>query len=134
MAARHPDMTASVNHSWHTPLLTRPIGINIETKRTGDGWDTAVVQLGIWVAAQFVKLEQLIHDFDADPNQIPFLPIVVVQGHEWYFLAASRGDFGQTVRPSFPLFCSSVVVENYCIDLSDFLPFFRPETAPPSLP
>ncbi|KAI9755117.1 MAG: hypothetical protein M1815_005209 [Lichina confinis] len=96
MAARHPDMTASVNHSWHTPLLTRPIGINIETKRTGDGWDTAVVQLGIWVAAQFVKLEQLIHDFDADPNQIPFLPIVVVQGHEWYFLAASRGDFGQT--------------------------------------
>lgn len=96
MAARHPDETASVNHSWHAPLRTGPISVNIVTKLTGEGWDTAVVQLGTWVAAHFTKLEHLIHDFDGDADQMPFLPLIIVQGHDWYFLAASRGKYGQT--------------------------------------
>ena len=102
MAARHPDETASVNHSWHAPLRTGPISVNIVTKLTGEGWDTAVVQLGTWVAAHFTKLEHLIHDFDGDADQMPFLPLIIVQGHDWYFLAASRGKYGQTVRFFFP--------------------------------
>lgn len=97
MAARNPDWVPSVNHTWHTPLQTRPISVNIETKRTGEGWDTALVQSAVWVAAQFTKLEQLIKEVDGDVKTIPFLPIIVIQGHDWYFLAASRGECGGTV-------------------------------------
>lgn len=100
MATRNPNPNdiPSVNHTWHAPLQTRPISVNIETKRTGEGWDTAMVQSAIWVAAQFAKLEQLVTDLDGDVETIPFLPIIVIQGHDWYFLAASRGENGETVR------------------------------------
>ncbi|KAI9783479.1 MAG: hypothetical protein M1816_001361 [Peltula sp. TS41687] len=97
MAARRPYETSSVNQTWHSPLLTRPIGVNIETKRSGEGWDSALVQSGIWLAAQFARLEQLVQSF-GDLDSIPFLPVIIIQGHDWHFLAASRGENGQTVK------------------------------------
>jgi hypothetical protein len=110
MAARQPpDVTPSVNHTWHDPLLTRPISVSVETKRTGEGWDTAVMQSGVWVAAHLTKLQQMVAAADVDDDdggnsadadgalQLPTLPLLVAQGHNWYFLAASRGDVGQTV-------------------------------------
>ena len=97
LAARKPYDVTSVNHTWHAPLITRPISVNIETKRSGEGWSAAAMQLGIWVGAQFSKLEQLVNDIGQGIQMIPFLPLIVVQGHDWYFLAASQGENGQTV-------------------------------------
>ena len=99
MAARHPNETPSVNQTWHVPLQIRPITVNIETKRTGEGWDAAMLQSGVWVAAQLIKLKQLATEVNGDFDSIPALPLLVVQGHDWYFLAASPGRAGQTVCP-----------------------------------
>jgi hypothetical protein len=117
MAARQPpDVTPSVNHTWHDPLLTRPISVSVETKRTGEGWDTAMMQSGVWVAAHLTKLQQMVaavaddDDDDGDGTEpetalpLPTLPLLVAQGHNWYFLAASRDDDGQTVRWCLPFF------------------------------
>jgi hypothetical protein len=99
ITSRYPSLGSptSVNQTIHTPLQMRPIAVNIETKRTGEGWDAALLQVGVWVAAQFVKLEQLVTLQEKDVNDIPWLPVVIVQGHDWWFLAASRGEFGETV-------------------------------------
>lgn len=98
MAARDPNELPSVNQTWYPPLLTRPIGVNIVTTRSGEGWDSALLQSGIWLAAQFARLERLVGSLDGDLDTIPFLPVIVIQGHDWHFLAASRGQNGQTVR------------------------------------
>lgn len=107
----------SVNHTLHEPLCWRPIAVSIETKHTGQNWDDAMVQVGIWTAAQFTKLEQLIKEtneisgkhrnLQEEPEgQLPFLPIIIVQGHDWNFLTAVRSPDRQTVRfPSLPSPC-----------------------------
>jgi hypothetical protein len=104
----------SANHTSYAPLRSRPIGISIETKLTGEKWEDAMIQIEIWAAAHFTKLEELVRDAarnndlskaeaeededssgeggaeDYSPATLPFLPFVVVQGHDWNFLAATR--------------------------------------------
>jgi hypothetical protein len=174
-----PSEFESINHTNYTPLLQRPIGVNIEVKRAGGDIDKAEVQCAVWVAAQFNRLEKLVagvreaqslewqavqlqlqeqepppppplsphlpqrvgemslgtttsasgsttiardasattpastcsapssatgvstHNTDngpaAAPAMIPFLPLIIVQGHEWHFLAATRSVTGRTV-------------------------------------
>ena len=102
----------SVNHTFHEPLCSSPIGVSIETKHTGQNWNDAMMQVGVWVAAQFARMEQLVSeaneisekakDVRDDPkNQLPFLPIIIIQGHDWHFLAAIRDPGKQTVRVRF---------------------------------
>lgn len=98
----------SVNNTLHEPLRCCPIGVSIETKLTGENWDEAMAQVGIWTAAQFNKLEELIAEADKISDQqgfsrdksepsLPFLPIIIVQGHDWHFLVAVRNPGQQTV-------------------------------------
>jgi len=81
IAAHHPLDTASVNHTYHAPLRTKPVSVNIETKLTGQHWNSAVVQLGIWMAARFKKLGQIVAEANGDLASLPFLPAIVIQGH-----------------------------------------------------
>jgi hypothetical protein len=83
LAARDPFITASWNHTYFPPLQKRPLAMSIGTKLTGRDWATAKIQMSIWMAAQLNKLEQLIaHDGGGLPG-LPFLPVIVTQGHEW---------------------------------------------------
>ncbi|KAI1559824.1 hypothetical protein PtrEW13061_012355, partial [Pyrenophora tritici-repentis] len=90
LAARDPFTTASWNHTCYPPLQKRPLAMSIETKLTGRDWDTAKIQMSIWVTAQLNKLEQLVAQDGGGLPGLPFLPVIVTQGHEWYFLAATR--------------------------------------------
>lgn len=78
--------------------------MSIETKLTGQNWDQAMLQVGIWAAAQFTKLEQLVTETneisgkDEVVRELPFLPLIIIQGHDWNFLAAIRDPGKQTVR------------------------------------
>lgn len=96
LAARDPFTTAAWNHTRYAPLQKRPIAISIETKLTGRDWDTAKIQMSIWVASQLNKLEDLVAHVGGGLPGLPFLPVIVIQGHEWYFLAATR-IHGETV-------------------------------------
>ncbi|KAI2481043.1 hypothetical protein Ptr902_08069 [Pyrenophora tritici-repentis] len=90
LTARDPFTTASWNHTCYPPLQKRPLAMSIETKLTGRDWDTAKIQMSIWVTAQLNKLEQLVAQDGGGLPGLPFLPVIVTQGHEWYFLAATR--------------------------------------------
>jgi len=109
-AAKNPDTPFSINHTYHAPLRSQPIAVNIETKLTGTGWDVANVQVGVWVAAQFTRIEQLMLAANGDSTNLSAIPIIIIQGHNWNFLAATRNPdrktyvwstvmFGTTLNP-----------------------------------
>ncbi|KAK2022580.1 hypothetical protein LX32DRAFT_573375 [Colletotrichum zoysiae] len=92
----------SINHTEYPALLHKPIGIAIETKLTGADWETAKVQIGIWLAAQWNRLDNLVwsrgigveHASPATAAGLVFLPAVITQGHEWSFVALTRDRDG----------------------------------------
>jgi hypothetical protein len=192
----------SINYTEHRPLLERPISVNMEVKLTGEDFNNAELQSGIWATAQFSRLEALLADvrtaqnserqeqqeqllllqqapalmpptppalplapqvqqrtgdmslgtaaavepatvadppaaaatpttapsdattlfsmaaaaadaptfatsssapgfldrYSDAPSMIPFLPLVIIQGHDWHFLAATQNSNGGTVR------------------------------------
>ncbi|KAK7408302.1 hypothetical protein QQX98_009504 [Neonectria punicea] len=87
----------SVNHTAFTPLSQHPISISIETKRHGGDGRRADVQLAAWQAAQWSFLESQAGD---KVNELAFLPGIIVQGHEWKFVATTRRDRKTTLWSS----------------------------------
>lgn len=92
----------SINHTEYAALLHKPIGIAIETKLTGADWETARTQVGIWLAAQWNRLDDLVwsrgigveHTSPAVAAGLVFLPAVIIQGHQWSFVAFTRDRDG----------------------------------------
>ncbi|KAK5651501.1 hypothetical protein OQA88_11955 [Cercophora sp. LCS_1] len=94
----------SVNHTDHAALQSRPIAISIETKRTGQSDEEAALQIGTWQAAQWNLLTHLVNlcrqrDLEDNSNDdrwtteqpsLPFLPAVIIHGHEWRLAATTR--------------------------------------------
>ncbi|KAJ4129610.1 hypothetical protein NW754_003892 [Fusarium falciforme] len=59
-----------------------PVAMSIATKRHGENWDTAVLQLGTWHSAQWRSL-----DWGRSKRvSIDFLPGIIIQGHDWLFV------------------------------------------------
>ena len=109
LAARDPFTKVSWNHTCYPPLQKRPVAMSIETKLTGMDWETVKMQLSIWVTAQLNKLEELVAQGGGELPGLPFFPVIVIQGHEWYFLAVTRNK-SETVCLSLPI--SSAVSHN----------------------
>ena len=79
----------SVNHADFEPLCYHPIFLSIETKRfDGGGQAKADLQLGAWLAAQANILQSLVKSTQG-MRELPFLPGIVVQGHEWKLVIAT---------------------------------------------
>ncbi|GAP82355.1 putative methyltransferase type 11 [Rosellinia necatrix] len=82
-----------INHTDYNALRRRPIVLSVESKKPGEGFRKAHLQLGVWQAAQWTfLLDQLPSKSKSkdDGNVIPFLPGVIIQGHDWYFTASTR--------------------------------------------
>ena len=95
----------SVTQTMYEPLRYSPIAINIETKKDVK-MDEALRSLSIWTSAQITKTRDLLVKAGRPDVSIPPLPILVVQGHQWYFAVMedkiADGNEGYTVRASFP--------------------------------
>ncbi|GKU11752.1 unnamed protein product, partial [Fusarium langsethiae] len=92
------------NHTNLLPLSDRPIAVSIETKKTGEGWDNARLQMEVWMAAhwQFLRKVLQLHRLAAgavssleqtagfnsyETRKLPeFLPGIIIQGHDWYLI------------------------------------------------
>lgn len=77
-----------VAHVQLTDERDTPLAISIETKnpKSTGGGVAGPAQLGTWVRAHFRHLESLPR---ADPDNLPMLPIIFVNGADW------RVDFAQ---------------------------------------
>ncbi|RKK62658.1 hypothetical protein BFJ69_g16985 [Fusarium oxysporum] len=92
-----------------SPLSDNPIAISIETKKTGEGWENAKLQMEIWMAAHWQFLRKLLDlrqraanesssmkqaEGVIAPNsvadkvwQLPkFMPGIIIQGHDWHLI------------------------------------------------
>ncbi|SCO88953.1 uncharacterized protein FRV6_13081 [Fusarium oxysporum] len=90
-----------------SPLCDKPIAISIETKKTGEDWEKAKLQMEVWMAAHWQFLRNLIKlrqraakelssirqaegDLTSNPEktwQLPdFMPGIIVQGDDWHLI------------------------------------------------
>ncbi|GJC88133.1 hypothetical protein ColLi_10971 [Colletotrichum liriopes] len=107
----------SINHTDSGSLFKDPIAISIETKRHGENWDEAMLQMGTWHAAQLRSIAWtpkrkplptlalgysavVGHGTTSGPPsaKIEFVPGIIIQGHTWKFVATVRGREGE--RPT----------------------------------
>jgi hypothetical protein len=88
------DFSPSINHTKAEYVRFKPIVISLETKRPGTDEDTAIVQLGVWTASLFERLQEL-----SGSEDLPILPQILIQGNDWRLKVASFSE-GSVVRPS----------------------------------
>ncbi|KAG5802933.1 hypothetical protein H9Q74_011247 [Fusarium xylarioides] len=84
------------NHTNLAPLCDNPIAVSIETKKTGEGWENAKLQMEVWMAAHWQFLRQLLslRQRSQEPtttnektwNLPDFIPGIIIQGHHWHLI------------------------------------------------
>ncbi|KAI1022145.1 hypothetical protein LB504_007505 [Fusarium proliferatum] len=84
------------NHTNLAPLSDNPIAVSIETKKTGEGWENARLQMEVWMAAhwqflrQLVSLRQRAQELTTANqktwNLPDFIPGIIIQGHDWHLI------------------------------------------------
>ncbi|GKU10898.1 unnamed protein product [Fusarium langsethiae] len=88
-------------------LYKSPFGLSIETKRYGGDLRRADVQTAAWHAAQWTYLKSQAGDA---VDELPFLPGIIVQGHEWKFVATTRKNNETILWSSFQFGTSQTAV------------------------
>ena len=89
-----------LNQTDYGPVRYNPIALSIETKLTGEGGVTALVQLSTWASAQVMQLRKLLCWAGSDANPtIPPLPLLTIQGYTWsmYYLEDDQERGGATL-------------------------------------
>lgn len=92
----------SINHTDWASLRKHPIAISIETKRQGEQYDAALLQIATWHSALWRSLRWGRHeDATSSLPTIEFLSGLIIQGHDWQFLPSILGEDGvsKVVRP-----------------------------------
>jgi hypothetical protein len=88
-----PEDDQNINQTRSAPVKYRPITVNIEVKVPGQGKNEAMVQLAVWAAAQFEKLNTL------TGKLVPIgIPLVSVEGHDWRLYHIYQIEDGDTLR------------------------------------
>ncbi|KAH6952511.1 hypothetical protein BKA56DRAFT_504853 [Ilyonectria sp. MPI-CAGE-AT-0026] len=111
----------SINVTSEISLLKNPLAIPIETKRSGEGGDDAALQVTTWLEAQLEFLHRLIRrclprDGDTPTlNDIGFLPGLIIQGHTWNFVAATRQGYETVIWSKMIIGATSDIVGIYQI-------------------
>ncbi|RKK79605.1 hypothetical protein BFJ71_g16164 [Fusarium oxysporum] len=75
----------SINHTDLGDLCKRPIALSIETKRPNIDRNNATLRMGTWQSARWHSLQ---HKCSSSLRSIDFLPGIIVQGHDWQFVAS----------------------------------------------
>lgn len=88
----------SLNPTQLSTILDKPIAVSIETKQEGESLHEGKIQLSVWAAAHLNHLDAMRESTLPSPAQglLRFHPMLLVQGPDWYFLAATRDDTGRT--------------------------------------
>ncbi|KAL9013962.1 MAG: hypothetical protein Q9173_001373 [Seirophora scorigena] len=81
----------SWNHTTTNDLRSNPIASSIETKAPNKSWTDGKAQLAIWTAAFHKRLAMLQKPGQGQGHlQIPAMPLLIAQGHDWHLLVVSR--------------------------------------------
>ncbi|KAK4137026.1 hypothetical protein BT67DRAFT_432735 [Trichocladium antarcticum] len=82
-----------LNQTDYTPLTRSPSAVSIETKVAGASLEEGRLQLGIWTAAWYKRMEMLSVGGGIQGPQLPTLPLILVHDHQWsLYFAVDRLD------------------------------------------
>ncbi|KAI0115522.1 hypothetical protein GGR51DRAFT_503309 [Nemania sp. FL0031] len=81
LLASKSDSSCSINQTSYPPLCSRPIAIPVEFK-TDDTEEPGEIQLAIWTKAWLIRMKAL------NATDIPYLPLLRIEGHNWFLLLA----------------------------------------------
>ncbi|KAF5674088.1 hypothetical protein FCIRC_7857 [Fusarium circinatum] len=82
----------SINHVDSGLLNKHPIVMSVETKRDGEDYTNAINQMATWHSAQLRSLCYTPQGPTRELSHIEFLPGIIVQGHDWNFVATIQRD------------------------------------------
>jgi hypothetical protein len=87
------DDVFSVGNPKRWGLLRRPLSVCMITKTCDESWTDSMYEMGVWFSAQWTMLEDLEAELvePAPGVSSGFLPGIIVHGHTWYLVAATRG-------------------------------------------
>ncbi|KAF4506936.1 hypothetical protein G6O67_005620 [Ophiocordyceps sinensis] len=84
----------SINHTDWASLRKHPIAISIDTKRQGENYDAALLQIATWHSAQWRSLRWGRREDSGPLPSIEFLSRLIIQGHDWQFVPCILGRDG----------------------------------------
>ena len=108
-----PEM--SISHTSYGPLRVRPTTVSLETKRPGNDFDGAILQISVWQSAHWVMLRSLLgqtwpgkqacglsrKDYAAKGlRELGALHGILIQGHDWIYVATSPEFVNEEGRES----------------------------------
>ena len=93
----------TINHTDVYCYRDRPLAITIESKKHHSSHAaSAELQLAMWHGAQWRILEDLVGRSGGSFDGLPFLPAVVINGHDWSLAASTRRGIDTTLRLGAP--------------------------------
>jgi hypothetical protein len=113
LARSLPEMSTS--HTSYGPLRARPTTVSLETKRPGNDFDGAILQISVWQSAHWVMLRSLLgrawpgkqacglsrKDYaNKGLGELGALHGIVIQGHDWIYVATSPEFVNEEGRES----------------------------------
>lgn len=81
-----------INHTAYRPFRDRPIVVTVETKKRYGSQEGAKLQTGTWHTAHWEFLSRRIEKTGDTFEGLPFLPGILIQGHDWSFVATTREE------------------------------------------
>lgn len=105
--------TKTVNHTSHSGIRHYPLQISIETKLTGEGFNAAKLQMGVWHATQWAflrwgvkqklqqqcldqKLDLPTDEFMAETlevlSKLRFIPGILINGQNWSYVFSTYAN------------------------------------------
>ncbi|KAJ9413130.1 hypothetical protein FOXG_16720 [Fusarium oxysporum f. sp. lycopersici 4287] len=100
----------SINHTDWGDLCKNPIALSIETKRQVS-WEKALLQICTWHSAQWRALRDHVKD-------IEFLAGIIVQDHDWFFVASTLEEGKSTTYHRLPLGSTYNAFDSYKLLIS----------------
>ncbi|KAL6914784.1 hypothetical protein FSST1_012544 [Fusarium sambucinum] len=105
------DELGSINFTTFKPTSQYPVGLTIKCKDSKNSLSPEV-HLSSWQAAQWKSLHEMAgHDI----KELEFLPGIIVDGHEWKFIATTWEKGRTTLLSSLPLGSTTTEVGVYRI-------------------
>ncbi|KAK2051184.1 hypothetical protein LY76DRAFT_417882 [Colletotrichum caudatum] len=105
--------STAVNHTDFAALKKHPIALSIESKTQDGSMAAATLQVGTWHAAQWTFLRNQLAKNKLDVATLEFLPGLIVQGSQWYFVASTWKDGKTTLWTSQSIGSTTSVIGTY---------------------
>ncbi|KAF5006942.1 hypothetical protein FDECE_6700 [Fusarium decemcellulare] len=101
------------NHTNLSSLGDRPIAVSIETKKTGEGWENARLQMEVWSAAHWEFLRKLLELRQRASSQLPIMEQQVSSDLAQAESSSERGRIANDQPGLLPEYLPGIIIQGH---------------------